>query len=275
VLVAAFEGWNDAGEAATSALAFVSSALRAAPIGYIDPEEFFDFQVTRPTVRLVEEGERRIDWPVVHIQAATIPGADRDLILLHGHEPNMRWRTFAAEVIGLANELDVELLVTLGALLADVPHTRPVQVVGSAGDRELARRLGLATSRYEGPTGVLGVLGDAARRASLPGISIWAALPHYVQASPNPRAALALVVKLRELLPLPLDTALLEEATVKFDATVAEVVAEDPELVGYVERLEAEADRGNEENQLADLPPEQFVEEVERFLRDQPGGSRF
>jgi predicted ATP-grasp superfamily ATP-dependent carboligase len=272
VLVAAFEGWNDAGEAATSALAFVSSALRAEPIGYIDPEEFFDFQVTRPTVRLVDGDHRQIDWPVVQIQAATVPRADRDLVLLRGHEPNLRWRTFATEVMGVAGELDVELVVTLGALLADVPHTRPVQVVGSAGDQELARRLGIATSRYEGPTGVLGILGDAARRASLPGISIWAALPHYVQASPNPRAALALVRKLRELLPLPLDTASLEEATRKFDATVAEVVAEDPELVGYVERLEAEADR--DQNELAALPPEQLVAEVERFLRDQPGGSR-
>jgi predicted ATP-grasp superfamily ATP-dependent carboligase len=180
--------------------------------------------------------------------------------------------------MGVASELDVELFVTLGALLADVPHTRPVQVAGSAGDHELAERLGISTSRYEGPTGVLGVLGDAARQADLPAISIWAALPHYVQASPNPRAALALVSKLRELLPLPLDTDALEDATRKFDETVAEVVAEDPELLGYVERLEAEADKEladqEDDNALASLPPEELVAEVERFLRDQPGGSR-
>jgi predicted ATP-grasp superfamily ATP-dependent carboligase len=278
VLVSAFEGWNDAGEAATSALGFVASALKAEPIGYIDPEEFFDFQAVRPTVQLVDDADRRIDWPVVQILAASLPNGDRDLVLLRGHEPNLRWRTFAAEVMGVASELDVELVVTLGALLADVPHTRPVQVVGSAGDRELAKRLGISTSRYEGPTGILGVIGDAARRAALPAISIWAALPHYVQASPNPRAALALVTKLRELLPLQLDTDSLEDATRKFDETVAEVVAEDPDLLGYVERLEAEADRdeaeAEDDNVLANLPPEELVAEVERFLRDQPGGSR-
>jgi predicted ATP-grasp superfamily ATP-dependent carboligase len=271
ILVAAFEGWNDAGEAASAALNFVAEELGAETIGHIDPEEFYDFQVTRPSVRLGEDGERRIQWPTVEILAAVLPEADRDLLLVRGSEPNLRWRAFAGELVDVANELGAELVVTLGALLADVPHTRPVNVVGTTVDHELAARLDLATSRYEGPTGMIGVLADAARRATLPSVSIWAALPHYVQASPNPRAALALVTKLEELLPLELDTDSLEEASETFDATVAEIVEDDPELVGYVKRLEEEADRDDE---LADLPADELVAEVERFLRDQPGGNR-
>jgi predicted ATP-grasp superfamily ATP-dependent carboligase len=272
ILVAALEGWNDAGEAASHALEFLVDELQAQTIAHIDAEEFYDFQQTRPTVRLVGGEHRRIDWPRVEILAAHLPDADRDLVLLRGHEPNLRWRTFAGEIMDLSHELGIELFVTLGALLADVPHTRPVQVVGSTADSSLAERLGLSPSRYEGPTGMIGVLGDEAKRAALPSINIWAALPHYVQASPNPRAALALINKLEDLLPLTLDTETLADASETFDATVAEIVAEDPDLIGYVERLEEEADR--EENDLAGLPPEQLVAEVERFLRDQPGGSR-
>ena len=273
VLVVAFEGWNDAGSAASTALGFLTGELEAQTVGHIDPEEFYDFQVTRPTVRLVDGMHRRIDWPAVEVLAAPVPSSDRDLVLLRGHEPNLRWRAFASEVMGIARELGVELLVTLGALLAEVPHTRPVQVVGSAGDRTLAERLGLPVSRYEGPTGMIGVLGDAARRTGLPGISIWAALPAYLQAPPNPRGALALVTKLRAVMPLPLDTTSLEEAGEAFDSTLADAVAENPELAGYVRRLEAEVDR--EQNAaLSRLEPDQLVAEVERFLRDQPGGGR-
>jgi predicted ATP-grasp superfamily ATP-dependent carboligase len=276
ILIAAFEGWNDAGEAATAALGFIASSLDAETIGHLDPEEFYDFQQTRPTVRLVGGTNRQVDWPSVQIQAVTLPQAERDLVLVHGHEPNLRWRSFATEVLAIARTLGAELLVTLGALLADVPHTRPVQVVGSTGDRALAEQLGLAASRYAGPTGVLGVLGEAARKASLPSISLWAALPHYVQASPNPQAALALVTKVKELLPMPIGVDSLERAASAFQSTVAELISEDPELAGYVERLEAEADREEDDDgaSLAEVPPEQFVEEVERFLRDQPGGPR-
>jgi proteasome assembly chaperone (PAC2) family protein len=271
-MVAAFEGWNDAGEAASTALGFVANELQAEVVGRIDPEEFYDFQQTRPTARL--DGEtRRIDWPEVEVLAVTLPDHERDLLLLRGYEPNLRWRTFSHEVLQIAGEFGADLLVTLGALLADVPHTRPVKVVGTAVDTELAAKLRLAPSTYEGPTGVIGVLGDAARRAGLPAISVWAALPHYVQAAPNPRAALALITKLVELVPLPLDTALLEDASQEFDSTVAEIVAGDPDLAGYVQRLEAEADR-ERQSMLANLPPGQLVAEVERFLRDQPGGNR-
>jgi proteasome assembly chaperone (PAC2) family protein len=271
ILVAAFEGWNDAGEAASYALNFVADELGAETIGHIDPEEFYDFQVTRPSVRLDETGERRIEWPSVEILAAVLPDAERDLVLLRGTEPNLRWRAFAGEIIEIAHELGAELLVTLGALLANVPHTRPVHVVGTTVDNDLALRLDLPTSRYEGPTGMIGVVGDAAKRAALPSVSIWAALPHYVDASPNFRAALALLAKLVDLLPLELDTEALEEDSEAFDASVAEIVEEDPELLGYVRRLEEEADRDDE---LADVPAEELVAEVERFLRDQPGGSR-
>jgi predicted ATP-grasp superfamily ATP-dependent carboligase len=272
VLVAAFEGWNDAGEAATTALGFLAAALDAETFAHIDPEEFYDFQQTRPTVRLADGAQRVVDWPTVEFQAVRLPEADRDFILVRGIEPNLRWRTFASEVLDVTRACEAETVVTLGALLADVPHTRPVQVVGSAGDPALADKLGLATSRYEGPTGILGVLADAAQGADIDTISLWAALPHYVQATPNPRAALALVERLGTLLSLPVDTSSLVEATEAFDATVADIVADDPELVGYVERLEADHDQ--ESSSLENLPPDELVAEVERYLRENPGGSR-
>jgi len=271
-LIAAFEGWNDAGEAASTALGFVGASLDAETFARIDAEEFYDFQQTRPTVRLDDDLRRRIDWPAVEFQAVRLPSAEHDLVLVRGHEPNLRWRAFVREVLEIATSIDVEMVVTLGALLADVPHTRPVQVVGSAGDPRLARRFGLPLSRYEGPTGILGVLSDAASRGSVPALSLWAALPHYVQAAPNPRAALALVEKLGELVPLPLDTSTLADATKAFDDTVAELISDDPDLVGYVERLEAAHDQ--ESSPLTDVAPDQLVAEVERYLREQPGGGR-
>jgi predicted ATP-grasp superfamily ATP-dependent carboligase len=271
-MVVALEGWNDAGEAATNAVRFVASELGAEAIGQIDAEEFYDFQQTRPTVRLTDGGERRIDWPAVQVHVVRLEDADRDLVLIDGHEPNLRWRTFAGEVLAIAEELGVETLVTVGALLADVPHSRPVPVIGSTSDPGLAERYGLVASTYEGPTGMLGVLGDVARRMRIPVLSLWATLPHYVQGSPNPRATLALVHKLAEVLPLEVDTEPLEEEGRAFDSALAEILSEDTELTGYVERLEAETDQ--EPSPLADLPPEQFVAEVERYLRDHPGGGR-
>jgi len=284
-LVAAFEGWNDAGEAATTALGVVADALAATTFAHVDPEEFYDFQDTRPTVHLTDGGAKReIRWPQVVFQAVKLPDGERDLILLRGHEPNLRWKAFTEEVLEVAQDFGVEMVVTAGALLADVPHTRPIQVMGSAGDPALASELGLAPSRYEGPVGILGVLSDAALRASIPTVSLWGVLPHYVQA-PNPRAALALVDRLRTLLNLPVDTNSLAEESAAFDATMAHIVSDDPDLAGYVERLEAQADQQLDDDDdeagpmgsrgpLSDLAPEQFVAEVERFLRDQPGGGR-
>jgi proteasome assembly chaperone (PAC2) family protein len=276
VLLAAFDGWNDAGEAATTALDAITDALAAETFAVIDPEEFYDFQATRPTVRLVD-GHRRVEWPAIELRAARLPAADHDLIVVRGQEPNLRWRTFASEVVQLASSLGVEMLITVGALLADVPHTRPVQVVSSAGDRDLAERLGLSISRYEGPTGILGVLGDLATSEGIPTVGLWAALPHYLNLAPNPWGAMALIEELRRLLPMAVDTGALAEQTEAFDAAVADLVEENPELAGYIERLEANSDEEDDEEGspgLADLPPEELVAEVERYLRDHPGGSR-
>ncbi|HEU4897666.1 MAG TPA: PAC2 family protein [Actinomycetota bacterium] len=280
LMLAAFDGWNDAGEAATTALDAISEGLAAETFATIDPDEFYDFQATRPTVRMVQ-GHRRIEWPSVELRAARLPAADHDVIVVRGHEPNLRWRTFAAELVQLASSLGVEMLVTVGALLADVPHTRPVQVVSSAGDRDLAERLGLNVSRYEGPTGILGVLGDAATKEGIPSVGLWAALPHYLNLAPNPWGAMALVRELRRLLPMAVDTSGLTSQTDAFDTAVAELVEENPELAGYIERLEADTDEDGPDDDeepgsraLADLPPEELVAEVERYLRDHPGGSR-
>src|ERR671914_1235515 len=222
--------------------------------------------IRRPRLRrpvLLVEGRRQVDWPAVELRAARLPAADHDLIVVRGHEPNLRWRTFAAEIIEVATTLGAEMVVTVGALLADAPHTRPVQVVSSAGDRDLAQRLGLSVSRYEGPTGILGVLGDAATKEGIPTVGLWAALPHYLNLAPNPWGAMALVKELRRLLPMAVDTSALAGQTDAFDTAVAELVDENPELAGYIERLEADTDEGDEEEDddgegssaLADLPP--------------------
>jgi proteasome assembly chaperone (PAC2) family protein len=273
VLLAAFDGWNDAGESATTAIDAIGAALGAETFATVDPEEFYDFQATRPTVRLVE-GLRHVDWPTVELRAAELPQADHDLILVRGHEPNLRWRTFATEVTEVAASLGVEMVVTVGALLADVPHTRPTQVVSSTSDPLLAEQLGLPVSRYEGPTGILGVLSDAAARAGIPAVGLWAALPHYLHLAPNPWGAMALVEELGRLLPVAVDTSGLAGQTQAFDAAVTDLLDENPELTGYVERLEADADDADDPPGLADLPPEELVAEVERYLRDHPGGSR-
>jgi proteasome assembly chaperone (PAC2) family protein len=273
VLLAAFDGWNDAGESATTAIDAIGAALDAVTFATVDPEEFYDFQATRPTVRLVE-GLRHVDWPTVELRSAKLPQADHDLILLRGHEPNLRWRTFATEVMEVAASLGVEMVVTVGALLADVPHTRPTQVVSSTSDPLLAEQLGLPVSRYEGPTGILGVLSDAAGRAGIPAVGLWAALPHYLHLAPNPWGAMALVEELGRLLPVAVDTSGLAGQTQAFDAAVTDLLDENPELTGYVERLEADADDADDPPGLADLPPEELVAEVERYLRDHPGGSR-
>jgi len=277
VLLAAFDGWNDAGEAATTALDAIGAGLGAETFATIDPDEFYNFQEIRPTVRLAD-GRRRIDWPAVELRAARLPAADHDLIVVRGHEPHLRWRTFAREIVEVATTFRAGMVVTVGALLADVPHTRPVQVVSSAGDRDLAERLGLSVSRYEGPTGILGVLGDVATGDGIPTVGLWAALPHYLNLAPNPWGAMALVQELGRLLPMTVDTSTIAGQTDAFDAAVAELVEENPELAGYIERLEADADDDDDGDDplrhLADVPPEELVAEVERYLRDHPGGSR-
>ena len=266
VLVAAFRGWNDGGQGASLAAGFLAKTWNAERFADIEPEEFFDFQVSRPKVSLVDGETRRIEWPETVFYRAEVPGADRDAVLLLGIEPNMRWRTFCDVIVGLARDLGVELAVTLGSLLADVPHTRPAPVTGSASDPELIERYGLAHSRYEGPTGIVGVLHDACRRSGLASLSLWAAVPHYVSLAPSPRAALALCERLGSLLETPIDTSELQSAIETYSEQVTEAVSSDPETAAYVEQLEQRSDElGNE----IDLPSgESLAAELTRFLRE-------
>jgi predicted ATP-grasp superfamily ATP-dependent carboligase len=274
VLVAAFRGWNDGGQAASLAGGYLARAWKAARFAEIDPEGFVDFQATRPQVSLEEGMTRRIDWPDTAFYHAQLPGLERDAVLLLGVEPNLRWRTFTDLILGLAGDLGVELFVTLGALLADVPHTRPAPVTGSASDPELVERLGLRASRYEGPTGIVGVLHDACRRADIASVSLWAAVPHYVTLAPSPRGALALCVRLADLIETPIDTAELEEAAERYAEQVSEAVSADEETAAYVEELEQRSDELAEE---ADLPSgDTLAAELTRFLRERErenGGS--
>ena len=266
VLVAAFRGWNDGGQGASLAGGFLAKAWKAARFAEVDPEGFYDFQATRPQVSLVDGRTRQIDWPDNAFYHAKLPGADRDAILLLGVEPSLRWRTFTGLVVELAGELGVELVVTMGSLLADVPHTRPSPVTGAASDADLIQRLGLQASRYEGPTGIVGVLHDACRRAGLPSVSLWAAVPHYVSLAPSPRAALALCQRLGELVGTPINTSELEGAVDQYSEQVSEAVSSDAETAAYVEELEQRTDTFDEES---DLPSgETLAAELSRFLRE-------
>ena len=269
VLIAAFRGWNDGGQAATLAAGTLARAWDAKRFAEIDPEGFVDFQATRPIVSLDEGLTRHIEWPETAFHAAAIPGADRDAVILLGVEPNYRWRTFNELVVGLARELGVELVVTLGALLADVPHTRAAPVTGAASDLSLVEELGLQPSRYEGPTGIVGVLHDACRQAGIPSVSLWSAVPHYVSLAPSPRAARALCDRLGELLGVTIDVAELEEAEEIYAEQITEAVASDPETAAYVEELERRADTIDDLIEESDLPTgESLAAELTRFLRD-------
>ena len=264
-LVCAFRGWNDGGQGASLAGAYLARAWEAEKFAEIDPETFFDFQATRPHISF-EGTTRRIEWPESTFLEARLPGGDRDVILLLGTEPNLRWRTFATLITTLAVELGVELVVTLGSLLADVPHTRPAPVTGNATDPELVEQLGLQASRYEGPTGIVGVLHDACRTAGLPSVSLWAAVPHYVSMTPSPRAAKALSERLADLLDVEVDTNELEGASAAYMEQVSEAVAADPETAAYVDELEHRVDEILDET---DLPSgEALAAELTRFLRE-------
>ena len=271
-LVCAFKGWNDAADAASTALTFVGSTLGARRFATIDPEEFYDFQATRPQVKMVEGETRQIVWPSVELYEARVPRAPRDLILLVGHEPSMRWRTFTKVIVELAEALGTQLVVTLGALLADVPHTRPVSVTGLASDPVLISRLGLSRSSYEGPTGILGVIHAACQQEGLPSASLWAAVPHYVAATPNPKASLALVRKLEGLVGVAVDAGELETAAADYERQVNAAVQSDPDVQAFVERLEqlAQDERSDADE---DIPSgDRIAREFQRFLRQRGDG---
>src|SRR5947207_5648172 len=271
VLIAAFRGWNDGGQGASLAGAYLARAWSAVEFASIDPENFYDFQATRPMVSLIDGHIRQIEWPENTFMHAPLPGGGRDAIIMLGVEPNLRWRTFCGHVTTLATSFDVELVITLGSLLADVPHTRPAPVTGSATDPELISQLGLQASRYEGPTGIVGVLHDACGRAGLKSASLWAAVPHYVSLTPSPRAAKALVDRLAELLHADVDTAELDEAAESYAQQVSEAVAADGETSSYVEELEQRIDEIAAE---ADIPSgESIAAELTRFLRERENGA--
>jgi len=266
-LVCAFTGWNDAGEAASAAVRFLGTTLGATRFARIDPEEFFDFQAERPTVRLVDGRTREVSWPSIEIWAARAPRAPRDLILLSGPEPSMRWRGFCTTIIELAEALGVQLTVTLGALLADVPHTRPVPMVGIASDEGLAERIGLGPTDYEGPTGITGVLHAACAQAGLPAASLWASVPHYVAAAPNPKASLALVRRLESLVGVSVDASELETAAGEYERRVTSAVAGDDDVRRFVERLEQAADAEAPEPESPEVPSgDVLAREFQRFL---------
>src|SRR3954468_1727958 len=269
ILVAAFKGWNDAGESASAAVQFLCESFDAEPLADINPEEYYDFTAVRPTVRLVEGRSRAIDWPDNSFHAARVRAADRDLITLRGVEPSLRWKAFCADVFEVADAMGAGMIVTLGALLADVPHSRPVGITGLASTEGLVERLGFERTNYEGPTGIVGVLHATCATAGMGSVSLWAPVPHYVAATPNPKAALALVRGFEGIAGIAVDASRLEGASDDYDRQVTAAVASDPDVKAFVERLEEMADEMSEE----EGPPEQIpsgdviAREFQRFLR--------
>jgi proteasome assembly chaperone (PAC2) family protein len=263
ILVCAFKGWNDAGEAATAALDYIHGHFDSNPVARIDPEDFYDFTAVRPTVRLTEGRTREIDWPDNDITVARIPGAEADLVMLQGVEPSLRWEGFTRAVLEIASRLDVRMVITLGALLADVPHSRPVNITGIASNEELLERLGFEHTNYEGPTGIVGVLHHQCAAAGLPSASLWASVPHYVAAAPNPKVALALVRAFEGAAGVAVDAGELEEAADDYERQVSAAVASDPEVKAFVERLESAMDEVQ-----SDLPAEERIPSADTIARD-------
>ncbi len=266
VLLAAFEGWNDAADAASATLDHLAKVWQARTVAALDADDYYDYQVNRPTVHLVDGGLREITWPTTRILVATPPAAPRDVVLVRGIEPNMRWRQFCEEILNVADELGTEMCVLVGALLADSPHTRPIPVTASATDPELAAALGFEPSKYEGPTGVLGVLQDGCHQAGLPAVSFWAAVPHYVAQPPCPKATLALLRKVEDLLDIAVPLGELPEDARAWERGVDDLARDDSEVSAYVRSLEQARD-------AADLPEatgEAIAKEFERYLRRRP-----
>ncbi len=262
VMLCAFEGWNDAGDAASGAVLHLEEVWSATQIAEFDPEDYYDFQVNRPEVTF-EDDARTITWPTTRLSVARIPLATRDVVLVHGIEPSMRWRSFTQELLTAARELGVEMVVTLGALLADSPHTRPVPVSGTSSDEAIALRLGYEPSTYEGPTGIVGVLQEACAQAGIPAVSLWAAVPHYVAQPPCPKATLALLARIEDLLDVPVPLGDLPEESRAWQIGVDELAAEDDEIAAYVRTLEEAVDTA----ELPEASGDAIAREFERYLR--------
>ncbi len=264
VVIAAFEGWNDAGDAATTAARYLAERWDAEVIADVDPEEFYDFSSTRPQVHLDDDGLREIVWPTTDIYAATLPGGQGDALIILGNEPQLRWRTYSEQLVSVAQAYDARLVLTLGALLAEVPHTRPTTIVGTAYELDSVGGIELQPSTYEGPTGIVGVLHDAMRRAGLRTASLWATVPSYVPGAPSPKAALALIERTAAMLQTWVPTTDLEIASASYERQVSELVDADEETATYVTSLEERHDEDPGRLPTA----ESIAEEVERFLRD-------
>ncbi|MEO7130786.1 MAG: PAC2 family protein [Dermatophilaceae bacterium] len=262
VLIAAFEGWNDAGEAATTAIRHLAEVWDAEFVAAFDPEDYYDFQVNRPRV-LQTDGRRRVVWPTTRILVATETGFERDVILVQGIEPSVRWRSFCAELIELATQLGVTTLVTIGALLADVPHTRPIPVTATAEDEGVVHRYDVEPSRYEGPTGIVGVLTTAAADAGIPSLSAWAAVPHYAGGPPSPKATLALIRRIEALLEVTVPHGDLEEDAQAWERGVDELAQSDEEIADYIQTLEESQDTA----ELPEASGDAIAREFERYLR--------
>jgi predicted ATP-grasp superfamily ATP-dependent carboligase len=263
VLIAAFEGWNDAGDAASGAVSHLRQVWGATPLAELDSEDYYDYQVNRPSVAMDSTGIRHLTWPATRIFIARVPLYPRDIVLVQGIEPNMKWQQFVREILGLAAELEVSLVITLGALLSDIPHSRPVPVSGSSSDAGLRDRLDLESPTYEGPTGIVGVLQDACTRFGIPAASLWAAVPHYVSQPPCPKATLALVRRIEDFLDMPVPLADLVEEARAWEIGVDELAAEDEEVADYVKQLEDARDA----TELPEASGEAIAREFERYLR--------
>lgn len=276
VIVAAFEGWNDAGDAASDAVAHLAASWQALPIVEIDDEAYYDYQVNRPVIRQVDGVTRELQWPAMRISHCRPPGSDRDVVLMCGVEPNMRWRTFCDELLAVIDKLNVDTVVILGALLADTPHTRPVPVSGAAYSAASARQFGLQETRYEGPTGIAGVFQSACVGAGIPAVTFWAAVPHYVSHPPNPKATIALLRRVEDVLDVEVPLADLPAQAEAWEREITETIAEDHELAEYVQTLEQHGDAAVDMNEaLGNIDGDALAAEFERYLRRRrPGFGR-
>jgi hypothetical protein len=263
VMIAAFEGWNDAGEAATDAVKYLSRLWDGSKVATIDPDLYYDFQFTRPIIRRTASGQRHIKWPTTKLTRCSIPRTDIDVIFVHGVEPSYRWRAYTAELLAHATELNVNCILLVGALLADVPHSRPIPVTATSDDDAVRQALNTETSQYEGPTGIIGVLAEVASMAGIPTVSLWAAVPHYVGQAPSPKAELALLHRIEDILQVPLETSVLSEEAEAWERGVDELATEDPEVAAYVRQLEEAKDTA----ELPEATGESIAREFERYLK--------